>query len=94
MKHDGKLENSPFRGTFSINKSHPDNSSFRTITKMDHDQRTKKTQIQPTQLFLMLKLLVIDQKLTQSVLKTPMTITTLWIIPMNTLILLVHNKKT
>ena len=74
---------------------HPENISFRKITKMDHNQSTAiKTQINPIKLLPRLQFISNNKNLTQSVLRTHMTILTLWKIPTKTLILLIHNNKT
>ena len=53
-----------------------------------------KTLIYPTQLLLKLQFLSIDQNGTYSALNTHLTIPNQYIIPMKTLILLIHKSKT
>ena len=95
MQHDGKLETCPFGGTFFINKIQPENSSFRTITKIYHDpNNSTKTLIHPTHLLLKPQLFVINAKWIWSALKTHTTTSIIWTISMMTITSLMHMNNT
>ena len=91
MQNDGELENSIFRGPFLIKKR----SFIEHIIRNNHKNRSQpkyfnKKLINATHLLIRIQFLAIDKKITQSVLKKPMTIPNICKIPMMTLISLVH----
>ena len=90
-----KLETCPFRGLFLSRKGKQENGSFRTIINMvQYPNTSTKTLMHQDQPPPNLQLLVINLKLNQDSLKTHMTTSIIWKIPIMKISLLLCMNNT
>ena len=96
MQHGVTLDNFSFGGLFYIHTKSPREQ----LPWNNHKHGARKNYFNKnkiyakSQSFLRLQLLSLVQKRTQFALMNPMTILTIWIIPMNILTLLTHKNNT